>query len=124
MTTARTVGESKFTLVSIFMFFLILFLSGMVSNIITFFVSSDNIVVKCRRKKAGIGSWVLLIHISIIRIGVLLAFAAAGIHMDRLTMILGALSVCIGIGFGLQALIKNLVSGLISCTQVVKRFVV
>jgi small-conductance mechanosensitive channel len=42
---------------------------------------------------------------------VLLAFAAAGIPMDRLTIILGALSV--GIGFGLQELINNLVSGLI-----------
>jgi small-conductance mechanosensitive channel len=53
----------------------------------------------------------LLIRISIITIGVLLAFAAAGIPMDRLAIILGALSV--GIGFGLQSLINNLVSGLI-----------
>ena len=111
MTTERTVGESKFTLESVCMFFLILFLSGMVSNIVTFFASSDTSVVNDGRKKAGIGSWLLLIRISIISIGVLLAFAAAGIPMDRLTIILGALSV--GIGFGLQALINNLVSGLI-----------
>lgn len=40
-----------------------------------------------------------------------MAFAAAGIAMDKVTIILGALSV--GIGFGLQALVNNLVSGLI-----------
>jgi potassium-dependent mechanosensitive channel len=111
MTKERTVGESKFTLESVFMFFLILFLSGMLSSIVTFFASSDSAMAGDGRKKAGIGSWLLLIRISIVSIGVLLAFAAAGIPMDRLAIILGALSV--GVGFGLQALINNLVSGLI-----------
>ena len=107
----RTIGESTFTIQSIFLFFLILFLSGMVSSIVSFFASGDQGVAGSREKKRGIGSWLLLIRISIITIGVLLAFAAAGIPMDRLAIILGALSV--GIGFGLQSLINNLVSGLI-----------
>ena len=107
----RTVGQSTFTIENVFVFFLILFLSGLVSNIVTFFASSDNEVVNGREKKGGIGNWLLLIRISIITIGVLLAFAAAGIAMDKLTIILGALSV--GIGFGLQSLVNNLVSGLI-----------
>ena len=111
MEKERTIGESTFTIQSVFVFFLILFLSGIVSNIVTFFASSEKGVVTSRGKKAGIGSWLLLIRISIITIGVLLAFAAAGIPMDRLAIILGALSV--GIGFGLQSLINNLVSGLI-----------
>ena len=109
--TERTIGQSTFTIQSVFVFFLILFLSGLVSNIVTFFASGDQRAVNGREKKAGIGSWLLLIRISIISIGVLLAFSAAGIPMDRLTIILGALSV--GIGFGLQELINNLVSGLI-----------
>ncbi len=107
----RTIGESTFTIQSIFLFFLILFLSGLVSSIVSFFASADQGVAGSREKKGGIGSWLLLIRISIITIGVLLAFAAAGIPMDRLAIILGALSV--GIGFGLQSLINNLVSGLI-----------
>ncbi len=40
-----------------------------------------------------------------------LAFAASGIPLDKITIILGALSV--GIGLGLQGLVNNLVSGLI-----------
>jgi potassium efflux system protein len=107
----RTIGQSTFTIQSIFVFFLIIFLSGLISSIVTFFASGEQGVVNGRERKGGIGSWLLLIRISIITIGVLLAFAAAGIPMDKLTIILGALSV--GIGFGLQALVNNLVSGLI-----------
>ena len=107
----RTIGQSTFTIQSVFVFFLILFLSGLISSIVTFFASSERGNEDGREKRGGIGSWLLLIRISIISIGVLLAFAAAGFGMDRLTIILGALSV--GIGFGLQALVNNLVSGLI-----------
>jgi small-conductance mechanosensitive channel len=107
----RMIGQSTFTIQNIFVFFLILFLSGVISSIVTFFASGERGVVNGQERKGGIGSWLLLIRISIITIGVLLAFAAAGIPMDKLTIILGALSV--GIGFGLQALVNNLVSGLI-----------
>ena len=111
MEKERVIGLSTFTIQNIFVFFLILFLSGVISSIVTFFASGERGVENGQERKGGIGSWLLLIRISIITIGVLLAFAAAGIPMDKLTIILGALSV--GIGFGLQALVNNLVSGLI-----------
>ena len=53
----------------------------------------------------------LLIRIAIISLGIVIAFASAGIPMDRLALVLSALGV--GIGFGLQTEINNLVSGLI-----------
>lgn len=111
MNTERKIGEHTFTIQSIFIFFVILFLSGLISSIVTFFASGDQGNNLTRGKKSGLGSWILLIRIAIIIVGVLLAFAAAGIPMDRLAIILGALSV--GIGFGLQSLVNNLVSGLI-----------
>ncbi|GAO44766.1 mechanosensitive ion channel domain-containing protein [Flavihumibacter petaseus] len=104
----RTIGDFSITIGSVLQFFLILYLSGMISKIISFFASHNNDTVL---QKAGIGSWLLLIRISIITIGLLLAFAVLGVPMDRLTIILSALGV--GIGFGLQSLVNNLVSGLI-----------
>jgi small-conductance mechanosensitive channel len=75
---------------------------------------ADSYIIKERtRSKKGIelGSWILLLRIGIISIGLLIAFASAGIALDRITIIISALSV--GIGFGMQTLINNLVSGII-----------
>jgi len=106
----RTIGEFSFTIGSIFEVLLILYISGVISRMVSFF-ASDNSDEPGIVRKGGIGSWVLIIRISIITIGLLAAFAAIGIPMDRLTIILSALSV--GVGFGLQHLVNNLVSGLI-----------
>ncbi len=107
----RSIGNFSFTIQGMLMFFLIIFLAGLVSKVVSFFASDKHRDQSKQAKKGGIGSWLLLIRISIISFGLFLAFAAAGIPMDRVTIILSALSV--GIGFGLQTLVNNLVSGLI-----------
>ena len=45
------IGESTFTIQSIFVFFLILFLSGLISSIVTFFASGEQACRKRSRKK-------------------------------------------------------------------------
>ena len=107
----RTIGEFSFTIGSIFESFLILYLAGLISRMVSFFATGSPVKHESNGQKGGIGSWLLIIRIAIISIGLLLAFAAVGIPVDRLTIILSALSV--GIGFGLQSLVNNLVSGLI-----------
>jgi small-conductance mechanosensitive channel len=57
------------------------------------------------------GSGILLIRLGIYTVGLIVAFVASGIPMDKLTIIIGALGV--GIGFGLQNVVNNLVSGVI-----------
>jgi potassium-dependent mechanosensitive channel len=110
LVSTRTIGAFTFTYNSIFIFFGILVLSGIISRIVSF-LASDHTAGTGKSKAGGLGSWMLLIRITIITAGVLLAFVSAGIPMDKFAIILGALSV--GIGFGLQTLINNLVSGVI-----------
>jgi potassium-dependent mechanosensitive channel len=109
----RTLGEYTFSINKLLVFFLILFLSGIISKIVSFFASDRSAVPVAGRKerKPGVGSWLLLIRVGIIGAGMFLAFAAIGLPMDRITIIVGALGV--GVGFGLQTLVNNLVSGLI-----------
>lgn len=60
-------------------------------------------------KKGGINNWLLLIRIAVINPGILLAFAPAGIPMDKITITIGSLGV--GICLGLQNIAGNLFSG-------------
>lgn len=105
----RTLGNYEFTMYNLLIFVLILVIATVISRMVSFFAAEDGYAESA--KKSGIGSWLLLVRIAIISIGLFLAFAAAGIPMDRITIIISALGV--GIGFGLQTLVNNLVSGLI-----------
>ncbi len=61
--------------------------------------------------KTNLGSFMLLLRLSIISAGFIIAMIVAGIDLTKINLIIGALGV--GIGFGLQNIINNLVSGLI-----------
>jgi potassium efflux system protein len=53
----------------------------------------------------------LLLRLLVLVAGFLIAIAASGLPMDKITVVLGALGV--GIGLGLQNIVNNLVSGVI-----------
>lgn len=108
--TEHTLGDYTFTISNLVLFIVIMGASVMISRIVSFF-AADHKPKTDSQDSQGIGSWLLLIRISILSIGLFLALAAAGIPLDKLTIVLGALGV--GIGFGLQTLVNNLVSGLV-----------
>jgi len=109
----RAIGSYSFTINNILIFFLIISISVIASKIVSYFASGNdtNQSTDNKNRKAGVGSWLLLIRVAIISSGLFLALAASGFPLEKVTIIIGALGV--GIGLGLQTLVNNLVSGLI-----------
>lgn len=107
--TTRTIGSMQFSFKSIAVFIFILWLSSLISAFINFFFGNGK--PGDPNKRSRIGSMMLLIRLTIWTLGFCVAVAAAGIPLDRISLMLGALGV--GIGFGLQNIVNNLVSGVI-----------
>ena len=113
ITDVHTIGGYEFSISGILIFATILVCSMYLSRLVSFFGSEPvaSHEAKNRTGKIGIGSWLLLVRIFIISMGLFIALSAAGISLDKITIIIGALGV--GIGLGLQSIVNNLVSGLI-----------
>ncbi|MEO9144647.1 MAG: mechanosensitive ion channel domain-containing protein [Ginsengibacter sp.] len=107
--TPRVIGNFSFTLGGIILFLVIMWTANFLQKYIAYFFGDvgddsafDN---KGERSRLMVTRLVLLVA------GFLLAVAASGLAIDRITVILGALSV--GIGLGLQSIVNNFVSGII-----------
>jgi len=106
----RTLGETVFQFGSILLFVTILYVSTFLANNIAYFASVKD-QKNASSRKQRLGSSVLLIRLAVLFVGFLLGMTASKIPFDKIAIVLGALSV--GIGFGLQTIINNLVSGII-----------
>lgn len=110
LTSERSLINSSFTFGNILIFFLVVYVASILANNIAYFASiKDQQKGESRDKR--LGSSILLIRLGVLSVGFLLAVGASGIGFDKIAIILGALS--LGIGFGLQTIVNNLVSGVI-----------
>ena len=112
LTDIRTIGSISFKLISVLMFFVIIWFAHILQRLLSFLFGEtgiDNEDTTTITK--GQHSRLLITRLLVLIGGYLLAIAASGLPIDKLTFLLGALGV--GIGMGLQNVVNNFVSGII-----------
>ena len=106
---SRSVGSISFRVGNVLIFIIILYISHVVQKYVGyFFGEADGQSVPQEGKK---GSRLVMMRLIFIIIGFFLAVIASGLPIDKITIVLGALGV--GVGLGLQNIVNNLVSGII-----------
>jgi len=103
-------GAVEITPASILIFIFVIWLSIVISRIITTVLEKD-VFSRVTISKGMPHTVSMLLKIVLITGGFFLAAAAAGMELSNISIVLGAFSV--GIGFGLQNIFNNMVSGLI-----------
>jgi potassium efflux system protein len=112
MTTTRSIGSVSFKLISVLLFFIIIWFAHILQRLISFLFGETGIEAEDTTtvsKKQH--SRLLITRLLVLTGGYLLAIAATGLPLDKITILLGALG--IGIGMGLQNVVNNFVSGII-----------
>ena len=106
------VSFGQFTWVpgTVVLFVLVVWLSFKLSQLIRFGLETD-FLPRLDLPRGVPGAISKVTHYIVIVVGVLIAATAAGVDFSRINLIIGALGV--GIGFGLQNVVSNFVSGLI-----------
>src|SRR5262249_51753291 len=110
LNTNLAIGSFNVTLGGILAFLITVWASFLISKFLRFVLEED--VYQHFRLGRGIPYAIsTMLHYAILLLGFFVALGALGIDLTKLTILAGAFSV--GIGFGLQNVINNFVSGLI-----------
>ena len=105
-----TRGSLSISLGDVLTFVLTIVAAVMISRFVRFLLKED-VYPRTSLDKGVLATVSMLINYLILGVGFFIALAAAGIDLSNVALLAGALGV--GIGFGLQDLVKNFISGLI-----------
>ena len=106
------IGNITFTIGAIVSFIIILSVAFIVTSLISFIFDGTTGTIKFFNLPKGIPAAIsLVIRYFIIAFGFVLALSALGIDLSQFNLMAGALG--LGIGFGLQTIVSNFISGLI-----------
>ena len=110
LATSFTFGSVTIEVGGVLAFLAVIVVTTFVSRIIRVVLAED-VLSRTQLPRGLPGTISTVVHYIIITLGFLFALAAAGIELSRVAVLAGALGV--GIGFGLQDIVRNFVSGLI-----------
>ena len=106
------VGDITFTLGMVLMFVTILAISYLITSIISFLLDGNELKIFFIQLPKGVPAAIsLVIRYFILAFGFVLALSVLGIDLSKFNLLAGALG--LGIGFGLQTIVSNFISGII-----------
>jgi small-conductance mechanosensitive channel len=106
------IGTITFTIGDVLMFIIILVVSFTFTSLISFIFDSGQVTSKFIKLPKGVPAAIsLVIRYLVIAFGIVLALSSLGVDLGKFNLMAGALG--LGIGFGLQTVVSNFISGLI-----------
>jgi small-conductance mechanosensitive channel len=107
-------AETGVTFGDFFAFFFVLWVSWIIARFVSF-ILKEEVLPRLHMQQGVPFALTTFTRYAIIAIGFVAAVSVLGIPLDRVTIVLSALGV--GIGFGLQNLVNNFVSGFVLLTE-------
>ncbi|MDX1699292.1 MAG: mechanosensitive ion channel [Melioribacteraceae bacterium] len=104
------IGTFSISIADVVLFFITIWISVLLAKLIRFFLEGD-VLSRMTLPRGVPGAISAIVKYVIVGFGIIVAFSAAGLDLDKFALLVGALGV--GIGFGLQDLVRNFISGLI-----------
>jgi small-conductance mechanosensitive channel len=112
LTNPVLIGSISIKLISVVYFFVIIWFAHILQQLISFLfgetgIENEDITTVSKKQHSRL----LITRLLVLVGGYMLAIAASGLPIDKITILLGALG--IGIGMGLQNIVNNFVSGIV-----------